>query len=117
MTSAGRTDERIIAASGKLLLLDKLLEKLKAGGHKILLFSTMTSILDTIEDYLTLRKDYHYVRLDGKVKIEDRAVAIKSFNNDPNIFMFLISTRAGGIGLNLTAADTVIIYDSDWVSF
>lgn len=113
-TVRSKADERIIKVSGKLSLLDKLLEKLKEGGHKVLLFSTMTTILDTIEDYLTLRENYHYVRLDGGCKVESRTESIKNFNQDPNIFLFLLTTRAGGVGLNLTAADTVIIYDCDW---
>lgn len=62
-------------------------------------------------------RDYNYLRLDGSTKIEDRKDFIKQFNTDPNIFVFLVSTRAGGLGINLTAADTVIIFDSDWVFF
>ncbi|XP_033224714.1 lymphoid-specific helicase-like [Belonocnema kinseyi] len=109
-----KIDEDLVKASGKLLVLDKLLEKLKASGHKVLLFSTMTQILDMLEDYLSLRPDHLYLRLDGTTDIEDRKESISQFNSDPNIFLFLISTRAGGIGLNLASADTVIIYDSDW---
>jgi DNA helicase INO80 len=60
-------------------------------------------------------RDYTYVRLDGSTKVEDRQAQIKAFNTDASLFIFLISTRAGGLGINLTAADTVIIYDSDWV--
>lgn len=110
-----KVDDDLINSSGKLLVLDAMLGKLKAQGHKILLFSTMTQILDMIEDYLSLR-DYNYVRLDGNTKISLRKKNIENFNHDPNIFLFLISTRAGGLGLNLVGADTVIIYDSDWVS-
>ncbi|XP_065201133.1 lymphoid-specific helicase-like [Planococcus citri] len=106
-------DEDMIPKSGKLLVLDALLPKLKATGHKVLLFSTFKILLDIIEDYSVMR-DYKYVRLDGNVKIEDRLEAIKQFNSDPDTFIFLISTRAGGLGINLTAADTVIIFDSDW---
>ncbi|XP_046609817.1 lymphoid-specific helicase-like [Neodiprion virginianus] len=108
-----RIDDEIIKNSGKLLVLDAMLAKLKSQGHKVLLFSTMTMILDMLEDYLELR-DYRYVRLDGNFKIEDRKKNIKLFNSDPDVFLFLISTRAGGVGLNLAAADTVIMYDSDW---
>ena len=108
-----KIDEDLIKASGKLMVLDAMLAKLKSQGHKVLLFSTMTLILDMIEDYLMLRS-YGYVRLDGKIKLEARKENIKKFNENPDIFLFLISTRAGGIGLNLAAADTVIIYDSDW---
>lgn len=110
-----KIDNDLIRSSGKLLVLDAMLAKLNARGHKVLLFSTMTMILDMIEDYLSLR-DYNYVRLDGGIKIENRKENIKTFNNDPDMFLFLISTRAGGVGLNLASADTVIIYDSDWVS-
>lgn len=114
-TGLPKIDDDLIKSSGKLLVLDTMLAKLKQQGHKVLLFSTMTMILDMIEDYLSLR-DYNYVRLDGMVKIEARKERINSFNNDPDMFLFLISTRAGGVGLNLVGADTVIIYDSDWVS-
>ncbi|XP_033331654.1 lymphoid-specific helicase [Megalopta genalis] len=106
-------NEDLIKSSGKLLVLDLMLAKLKSLGHKILLFSTMTTILDTIEDYLSMRP-YEYVRLDGKIGIEEREKNIAAFNSNPNIFLFLLTTRAGGVGLNLAAADTVIIYDSDW---
>lgn len=107
-------NEELVRSSGKLLVLDAMLAKLKKHGHKVLLFSTMTMILDIIEDYLSLR-DYKYVRLDGSTKLVDRKENIHNFNTNPEIFLFLISTRAGGIGLNLVGADTVIIYDCDWV--
>ncbi|XP_071558664.1 lymphoid-specific helicase isoform X2 [Temnothorax nylanderi] len=113
-TGLPKIDDDLIKSSGKLLVLDAMLAKLKAQGHKILLFSTWTMILDMIEDYLLLREDYNYVRLDGNTKIETRKQNITAFNEDPNMFLFLISTRAGGVGLNLMGADTVIIYDSDW---
>ncbi|KAK0183283.1 hypothetical protein PV327_001338 [Microctonus hyperodae] len=106
-------NENLINTSGKLLVLDAMLKKLHSRGHKVLLFSTMTMVLDIICDYLNFRP-WKYHRLDGKTKISDRQTFIAEFNSDPNIFMFLISTRAGGVGLNLAAADTVIIYDSDW---
>ncbi|KAG5333444.1 HELLS helicase, partial [Acromyrmex heyeri] len=112
-TGLPKIDTDLIRSSGKLLVLDAMLAKLKMRGHKVLLFSTMTMILDMIEDYLTLR-DYNYVRLDGATKIEARKQNIVAFNNDPDMFLFLISIRAGGVGLNLMGADTVIIYDSDW---
>ncbi|XP_043254729.1 lymphocyte-specific helicase-like [Colletes gigas] len=108
-----KVDNELIASSGKLLVLDAMLAKLKERGHKVLLFSTMTMILDVIEDYLSLR-DYNYVRLDGSTPLAERKDSIQDFNTNPDLFLFLISTRAGGIGLNLAAADTVIIYDSDW---
>lgn len=111
----GLIDDNLIKVSGKILVLDAMLKRLKSNGHKVLLFSTMTMVLDVIEDYLSMR-DYQYVRLDGKVDIEDRKIAIDSFQTDPEVFLFLLTTRAGAVGLNLAAADTVIIYDSDWVS-
>lgn len=106
-------NEDLIQKSGKLLVLDALLPRLKKEGHKVLLFSTFRIMLDLLEDYVIMRK-HKYVRLDGLNKIEDRLVSIKQFNSDPETFIFLISTRAGGLGINLTAADTVIIYNSDW---
>ena len=108
-----KIDEDLIHSSGKLMVLDAMLAKLKSNGHKVLLFSTMTLILDMIEDYLMLR-NYGYVRLDGNIRLEARKENIKQFNENSDTFLFLISTRAGGVGLNLAAADTVIIYDSDW---
>lgn len=108
-----KVDEELVNKSGKLLVLDAMLVKLKERGHKVLLFSTFTSLLDILEDYLLMR-NYRYVRLDGSTKVEDRQERIKAFNTDESLFIFLISTRAGGLGINLTSADTVIIYDSDW---
>ena len=106
--------EAMINASGKLVFIDKLLAKLKPKGNKILIFSQMVQILNILEDFLNYR-DYSYVRLDGSIVGEVRQEAIDRFS-DPNsdVFVFLLCTRAGGVGLNLTAADTVIIYDSDW---
>ncbi|XP_067010146.2 lymphoid-specific helicase isoform X1 [Anabrus simplex] len=108
-----RVDEELIRKSGKLLVMDAMLSKLKARGHKVLIFSTFVMLLDLLEEYALYRK-YTYCRLDGNTHLEDRKDRIKKFNTDPNIFLFLISTRAGGLGINLTAADTVIIFDSDW---
>lgn len=76
----------------------------------------MVQILDVIEEFLILR-NYKFTRLDGTMHIKSRVDAIKLFNTDPECFLMMISTRAGGLGLNLTAADTVIIFDSDWVWF
>lgn len=81
----------------------------------MLLFSTFTTLIEILEDYLSLRS-FQYVRLDGNTSLEDRQTYIKQFNNNPDLFLFLISTRAGGLGINLASADTVILYDSDWVS-
>ncbi|KAL9647454.1 hypothetical protein ABK040_006815 [Willaertia magna] len=104
----------LIRSSGKFELLDRILPKLKRCGHRVLLFSQMTQLLDIMEEFLTHR-DYKYMRLDGNVKHSDRGTLIKDFNasNSP-YFVFLLSTRSGGLGLNLQTADTVIIFDSDW---
>lgn len=109
-------DENILKRSGKLLVLDAVLKKLKAEGHKILLFCTLRMTLDIIEDYLSLT-DYEYVRLDGLTSLEERQRNIYEFNNNAEIFLFIMTTRAGSVGLNLAGADTVIIYDSDWVRY
>ncbi|PSS33883.1 ATP-dependent DNA helicase like [Actinidia chinensis var. chinensis] len=106
--------EEIIRASGKFELLDRLLPKLRKAGHRVLLFSQMTRLMDILEIYLQLH-DYKYMRLDGSTKTEERGTLLKQFNApDSPFFMFLLSTRAGGLGLNLQTADTVIIFDSDW---
>ncbi|XP_066031382.1 chromodomain-helicase-DNA-binding protein 1-like isoform X1 [Chamaea fasciata] len=104
--------DHIVEASGKMCLLDKLLSFLYAGGHRVLLFSQMTQLLDILQDYMDYR-GYSYERLDGSVRGEERHLAIKNFGQQP-IFIFLLSTRAGGVGMNLTAADTVIFTDSDF---
>ncbi|RMC07678.1 hypothetical protein DUI87_17155 [Hirundo rustica rustica] len=104
--------EHIVEASGKMCLLDKLLSFLYSGGHRVLLFSQMTRLLDILQDYMDYR-GYSYERLDGSVRGEERHLAIKNFGQQP-IFIFLLSTRAGGVGMNLTAADTVIFTDSDF---
>lgn len=103
----------LILASGKMILIDKLLPKLKEKNHKVLIFSQFTSILDILEDYLEYRR-YPYERLDGSCATEMRSRSIDNFQKDDDLFIFLLSTRAGGLGINLTKADTVIIYDSDW---
>ncbi|XP_045400792.1 chromodomain-helicase-DNA-binding protein 1-like [Lemur catta] len=104
--------EHLIEASGKLHLLDKLLAFLYSRGHRVLLFSQMTQMLDILQDYMDYR-GYSYERVDGSVRGEERHLAIKNFGQQP-IFIFLLSTRAGGVGMNLTAADTVIFVDSDF---
>jgi len=103
----------LISASGKFKVLDRLLLKLKAEGHKVLIFSQMTKLLDILQDYLAYRS-YSCCRLDGSVKVAERQRSIDAFNSDPSLFCFLLSTRAGGLGINLTAADTVVLFDSDW---
>ncbi|RAL10072.1 chromatin-remodeling ATPase INO80 [Aspergillus homomorphus CBS 101889] len=104
---------RFVTDSGKLAKLDELLRELKAGGHRVLLYFQMTRMIDLMEEYLTYR-NYKYCRLDGSTKLEDRRDTVADFQQRPEIFVFLLSTRAGGLGINLTAADTVIFYDSDW---
>merc|ERR1711991_525389 len=108
-----RVEDFIIPTSGKMVLLDKLLPKLRDEGHKVLIFSQMVKVIDIIEEYCEFRC-FPCERLDGKVKGNDRQRGIDRFNMDPDAFVFLLSTRAGGVGINLTAADTVIIFDSDW---
>ncbi|ONI22335.1 hypothetical protein PRUPE_2G122400 [Prunus persica] len=117
--------EHLVQASGKLMILDQLLQKLHGYGHRVLLFAQMTHTLDILQDFLELRK-YSYERLDGSIRAEERFAAIRSFSTqstkkslksqpDQNgAFVFMISTRAGGVGLNLVAADTVIFYEQDW---
>ncbi|KAL5849724.1 hypothetical protein ACOSQ4_007737 [Xanthoceras sorbifolium] len=106
--------EEIVRASGKFELLDRLLPKLHRSGHRVLLFSQMTRLMDILEIYLKLN-DFKFLRLDGSTKTEERGTLLKQFNApDSPYFMFLLSTRAGGLGLNLQTADTVIIFDSDW---
>jgi len=104
---------RFVSDSGKLAKLDQLLRQLKNGGHRVLLYFQMTRMIDLMEEYLTYR-NYKYVRLDGSTKLEDRRDTVGDFQTKPELFVFLLSTRAGGLGINLTAADTVIFYDSDW---
>uniref|UniRef100_A0A672HGK5 Uncharacterized protein n=1 Tax=Salarias fasciatus TaxID=181472 RepID=A0A672HGK5_SALFA len=101
-------------ASGKLMLLQKMMRKLKEGGHRVLVFSQMTKMLDLLEDFLE-NEGYKYERIDGGVTGNMRQEAIDRFNAPgAQQFAFLLSTRAGGLGINLASADTVIIYDSDW---
>ncbi|CAI0627012.1 unnamed protein product [Linum tenue] len=104
----------IIRLCGKLEMLDRLLPKLKATDHRVLFFSTMTRLLDIMEEYLTA-KQYRYLRLDGHTSGGDRGALIDMFNKQSSpFFIFLLSIRAGGVGVNLQAADTVIIFDTDW---
>lgn len=106
--------QQMVKCCGKLLFVDKLLAKIFPTGAKVLIFSQMTAVLDLFEDYCYFR-GFRYERIDGSVIGNRRQAAIDRFNNPENgIFIFLLCTRAGGVGLNLTAANTVIIYDSDW---
>ena len=99
--------------SGKMVLLDKLLPKLQREGHKVLVFSQMVRMLDVLDEYCAARR-YPCERLDGRTTGKARQKAVDRFNSQPESFVFLLSTRAGGVGINLTAADTCIIFDSDW---
>ncbi|XP_056642745.1 ATP-dependent helicase brm-like isoform X1 [Diorhabda sublineata] len=104
----------IYRASGKFELLDRILPKLKATNHRVLLFCQMTQLMTIMEDYLSWR-GFGYLRLDGTTKAEDRGDLLNKFNDKASdYFIFLLSTRAGGLGLNLQTADTVVIFDSDW---
>lgn len=108
------TGDHLIESSGKLALLDKLLPRLMERGSRVLIFSQMTRLLDILEDYMMYRR-YQYCRIDGSTDGETRENHIDAFNKEGSEkFAFLLSTRAGGLGINLATADTVIIYDSDW---
>ncbi|ESO91647.1 hypothetical protein LOTGIDRAFT_122039, partial [Lottia gigantea] len=98
---------------GKLQTLDRLLARLKSGQHRVLIFTQMTKMLDVLEAFLNYH-GHRYLRLDGTTRVEQRQVLMDRFNGDKRIFCFILSTRSGGIGVNLTGADTVIFYDSDW---
>jgi SNF2 family DNA or RNA helicase len=99
--------------AGKLQALAELLRERKRGGHKVLIFTQMSKMLDILEAFLNMN-GHTYVRLDGGTSIEQRQRLMDRFNNDPKIFCFILSTRSGGTGVNLTGADTVVFYDSDW---
>lgn len=104
----------LITTSGKMMLLDRLLSKLRSEGHRVLIFSQMVHMLDILTDYMKLR-NYQYQRLDGTVPAAERRVAIEHFNAPGSEdYVFLLSTRAGGLGINLMTADTVVLFDSDW---
>ncbi|KAF7978857.1 hypothetical protein HWV62_44327 [Athelia sp. TMB] len=105
--------KRLIYDSAKLARLDTLLQELKTGDHRVLIYFQMTRMMDLMEEYLVYRQ-YKYLRLDGSSKLEDRRDMVIDWQTRPDIFVFLLSTRAGGLGINLTAADTVVFYDHDW---
>ncbi|CCK72909.1 chromatin-remodeling ATPase ISW1 KNAG_0M00560 [Huiozyma naganishii CBS 8797] len=108
------TDEHLVFNSEKLRVLDTLLRKLRENGSRVLIFSQMSRVLDILEDYCYFR-DYEYCRIDGSTAHEDRIEAIDEYNApDSKKFIFLLTTRAGGLGINLTSADIVVLYDSDW---
>ncbi|KAM7485121.1 hypothetical protein LguiA_001130 [Lonicera macranthoides] len=108
------TGDHLVTNAGKMVLLDKLLPKLKQRDSRVLIFSQMTRLLDILEDYL-LYRGHQYCRIDGNTGGEDRDASIEAFNKPGSEkFAFLLSTRAGGLGINLATADVVILYDSDW---
>ena len=107
-------DKRLLQYDcGKLQRLDALLRDLQAGGHRALIFTQMTKVLDILEQFLNIH-GHKYLRLDGATKIEQRQILTDRFNNDDRILAFILSSRSGGLGINLTGADTVIFYDLDW---
>ncbi|WOK99443.1 CHD3-type chromatin-remodeling factor PICKLE [Canna indica] len=113
-TDANEGLRQLVDASGKMQLLDKMMVKLKEQGHRVLIYSQFQHMLDLLEDYLSYKK-WTYERIDGKVSGSERQIRIDRFNaKNSTKFCFLLSTRAGGLGINLATADTVIIYDSDW---
>lgn len=105
--------DRLIVDSGKFREMDRLLPKLKAQGHRVLIFSQFTMMLDILERYLRIR-EHEYLRFDGQTAVVERQAIIDNYIEDKDIFVFLLSTRAGGLGINLIAADTVIIHDIDF---
>ncbi|RVX75954.1 hypothetical protein B0A52_00311 [Exophiala mesophila] len=109
-----QVDDSLVSASGKILLLDTLLPRLFKLGHKVLIFSQFKTTLDILETYAVELRGWKTCRIDGSVEQETRYEQITSFNTDKSFNLFLLSTRAGGQGINLTAADTVILFDSDW---
>ena len=106
-------DEAVVQTSGKMVLLDKLIPMLHSGGHRVLIFSQFKRMLDILQDYCIFRR-FRCERIDGDVPGDVRQAAIDRFGTQEQAFIMLLSTKAGGVGINLTAADTVIIYDSDW---
>lgn len=111
-------NDDLVNASGKMLLLNRLLDALFERGHKVLIFSQFTTMLDVIEDWATEFKQWRVFRIDGSTKQPDRLSQMNDFNNGGDspdaVKLFLLSTRAGGLGVNLVAADTVIFFDQDW---
>ncbi|OAX83662.1 hypothetical protein ACJ72_01975 [Emergomyces africanus] len=108
------TDEHLVDNAGKMVILDKILKRMKNQGSRVLIFSQMSRVLDILEDYCVFR-EHQYCRIDGSTAHEDRIAAIDDYNRPGSEkFIFLLTTRAGGLGINLTSADIVILYDSDW---
>ena len=106
--------ETLVFDAGKLFVLDGLLARLKADGHRVLIYSQMTRMIDLLEEYMVHRK-HTFMRLDGSSKIHERRDMVADFQERSDIFVFLLSTRAGGLGINLTAADTVTFFC--WIIF
>ncbi|XP_022248336.1 SWI/SNF-related matrix-associated actin-dependent regulator of chromatin subfamily A containing DEAD/H box 1-like [Limulus polyphemus] len=113
MLSSFKLNPDIICDSGKLKLLDSLLPELQEKGSRVLIFSQFTMILDILQEYLKIR-NYKHLRMDGSSPVLERQELIDQFNDDPDIFIFLLSTRAGGLGINLTAANVVLLHDIDF---
>ncbi|VEU22047.1 DEKNAAC103044 [Brettanomyces naardenensis] len=108
------TDEHLVYNAGKMLVLDRLLKRLRQQGSRVLIFSQMSRMLDILEDYSVFR-GWGYCRIDGQTDHADRIKAIDEYNEPgSDKFLFLLTTRAGGLGINLTSADVVVLYDSDW---
>ena len=108
------TDQHLVDNAGKMQMLDKLLSALKEKGSRVLIFSQMSRMLDILEDYC-LWRGFQYCRIDGQTAHEDRIRDIDDFNREGSEkFVFLLTTRAGGLGINLATADSVVMYDSDW---
>ncbi|PPQ90452.1 hypothetical protein CVT25_014970 [Psilocybe cyanescens] len=114
ISPGGFIDDKLVRTSGKIELLNRILPKFFATGHRVLIFFQMTKVMDIMEDFLKMM-GWKYLRLDGGTKTEERASFVQLFNaKDSEYKVFILSTRAGGLGLNLQTADTVIIFDSDW---
>lgn len=108
------TDEHLVFNAEKMRILDQLLRKFQSEGSRVLIFSQMSRMLDILEDYCMFR-NYQYCRIDGQTDHVDRVNAIDEYNEEgSDKFVFLLTTRAGGLGINLTSADIVILFDSDW---
>lgn len=106
--------DTLVSSSGKMMLLDRLLDDLLSKGHRVLIFSQFTTVLDILATYLIDIKKLDCYRIDGNVAQEDRRDMIDDYQKNSNVKVFLLSTRSGGLGINLTGADTCIIFDSDW---
>jgi DNA helicase INO80 len=104
---------RFIYSSGKMVELHRLLQKLHQENHRVLVFCQMTKMMDLLEEYLWYMR-YSFFRMDGSTPVGERRDMVHDFQTRDDIFLFLLSTRAGGLGITLTAADTVIFYDHDW---